>query len=457
MKRVIAIVSASAILAVAVFTGLHLQRSEAEVRPEMGEPYPDKPLNNVVLPPKGSGRTYIIQRHKMVTTPGLSKDWRQLDSATIYWDEAHGLIIEDQNYQVDLKVGKSVKYFPGKTETERAGVRRIAIYDKDGRFIKHEVRRKDGTLERQGEYVPKQDQYVQTYYFEDGKSIRRTRIFVRVINTQNINVEVDGMSQVQTISIPTKKFKLFKENVFQMTDQGPVPESEVMYINSDGGYSKRVYNIEGTRVGIIRQGGGAREHGEIYSPDGKNLLVEYDLGYAMVPSTMTYFRPDGTMWQSRMMAFNATNILTYDDAGKIALYKQTWRERPADGDKPAYSILSRVEEFNPVTGKGTTIINMVNDGSRIDNIMYYQPDGRSLYKFLDGKGNVILTRMNNGNKVEWEQVPEKLEKLSIPANRFKRDDPIQLTDFNFNDPRAPVWAYDYEDTENPKIGDNVPN
>ncbi len=458
MKRSITIVlSAAALAAAFLATGLLKQSSAYDGPfPDNTDPWPVKPLSNVILPSKDSGKSFIIQRFKMVKEPGFSKEWRQLDSATIQWDEAHLSLIEDQDYNRDQSVIKSVKHFPGITIEERGGLRRIAHYDAKGNFLKHEVYRKDGTLERQGAYIKEKDQYVQTYYFEDGKTVERSRIFFREIRTENVNVEKDGKSWVETISIPTKKFKLLKEEVFQQTPQGVIPESEVWFIQGGGGYFKKVFNAEGQKIGSVSQGANVKEHGEIYSPDGKNLLVEYDLAYGMQPGTMTYFRLDGTMWQSRMMLLGATNILIYDETGKKVLYKQIWRERPVDGKKPAYSILSKVDLYDPVTSEQSVTINMVNDGSIIDYVYYRLPNGKLLYKYLDKDGYIVRTELRNGNKVEETDAPSVREKLSFDQALFKRDDPIKLTDYNFNDPRAPAWTYDYEDQVYPKIGDYIP-
>ncbi len=458
MKRSITVVLSTAALAVAVLTlGLHKQSSADEGNfPSNTIPWPVKPLSNVILPSKGSGKSFILQGFKMVKEPGFSQEWRQLDSATIHWDESHMSLIEDQDYRRDQSVVKSVKHFPGITIEERGGLRRIAHYDIDGTFLKHEVYRKNGTLERQGAYVKKNDQYVQTYYFEDGKTVQRSRIFFREIRTENVNVEKDGKNWVETISIPTKKFKLLKEEVFQQTPQGVIPESEVWFIQGGGGYFKKVFNAEGLKIGSVSQGANVKEHGEIYSPDGKNLLVEYDLAYGMQPGTMSYFRLDGTMWQSRMMLLGATNILIYDETGKKILYKQIWRERPADGPKPAYSILSKVDLYDPVTNEQSVTINMVNNGSLIDYVYYRLPNGKLLYKYLDKDGYIIRTELRNGNKVEETDTSSVREKLSFEGVLFKRDDPIKLTDYNFNDPRAPAWTYDYEDQAYPKIGDYIP-
>ncbi len=164
MKRSITIVLSTATLAVAVLAlGLHKQSSADEGNFPDTVPWPAKPMSNVILPPKGSGKSFILQRFKMVKEPGFSHEWRQLDSATIQWDESHLSIIEDQDYRRDMSVSKSVKHFPGITIEDRGGLRRIAQYDIDGTFLKHQVYRKDGTLERQGEFVKKSDQYVQTY------------------------------------------------------------------------------------------------------------------------------------------------------------------------------------------------------------------------------------------------------------------------------------------------------
>jgi len=456
MKRSITVVLSAAVVAVAVLSLALQKQSSAEPGTFAGEPFPAKPLTSVILPPKGSGKTFIFKRYKMVKDQEFSQEWRQLDSATIHWDEKHQSLIEDQDYRKDETVSKSVKHFPGTTIEDRGGLRRIATYDTDGTFLKHEVRRKDGTLERQGEFVKKMDQYVQTYYFEDGKTVQRSRVFFREIRTENVNVEVDGKNWVKTISIPTKKFKLLKEDVYQRTAKGVIPESEVWFIPGGTGYFKKVFNAEGQKIGSVSQGANVKEHGEIYSPDGKNLLVEYDLAYGMQPGTMTYFRLDGTMWQSRMMVLGATNILIFNETGKKVLYKQVWRERPPVDGKPAYSILSKVELYDSVTNEPNVTINMVNDGSIIDYVYYRLPDGKSLYKYLDKEGYIVRTEMRNGNKVESNDASSVKEKLSFDKIIFTRDDPIKLTDYNFNDPRAPAWTYDYEDQVYPSIGDYIP-
>lgn len=456
MKRSIKVVLSTALAAVAVLVVVLLKQTSAEIGIFAGEPFPAKPMTNIILPSKGTGKSFILQRYKMVKDHEFSQEWRQLDSATIVWDERHQSLIEDQEYFPDQTVSKSIKHFPGVAVEERGGMRRIAYYDTDGTFLKHQVYRKDGTLERQGEYVKKSDQYFQTYYFEDGKTVQRSRIFFREVRSENINVEVDGKNWVQTIKIPTKKFKLLKEEVFQRTAKGVIPESEVWFIPGGDGYFKKVFNAEGQKIGSVNQGPNVKEHGEIYSPDGKNLLVEYDLAYGMQPGTMTYFRTDGTMWQSRMMVLGATNILIFDQTGKKVLYKQVWRERPPFEDKPAQSILSRVELFDPVTNEPSITINMVNNGLLVDYVYYRQPDGKSLYKFLDKDGFIVRTELRNGNRVESQDVPSVKEKLSFQDEFFKRDDPIKLTDYNFNDPRAPAWTYDYEDQVYPSIGDYIP-
>lgn len=456
MKRSVKVVLSTALLAVALLAMVLLKQTSAEIGNFAGEPFPAKPMSNIILPSKGSGKTFILQHYKMVKVPGFSQEWRQLDSATIQWDETHQSLIEDQEYFPDETVSKSTKHFPGITVEERGGLRRIAVYDTDGTFLKHQVYRIDGTLERQGEFDKKSDQYFQTYYFEDGKTIQRTRIFFREVRSENVNVEVDGKNWVKTITIATKKFKLLKEEVFQRTAKGLILESEVWFIPGGQGYFKKVFNAEGQKIGSINQGPNVKEHGEIYSPDGKTLLIEYDLAYGMQPGVMSYFRNDGTLWQSRMMALGATNILIFDQTGKKVLYKQVWRERPAFENQPAQSILSRVDVFDPETNEPSHTINMVNNGLLVDYVYYRQPNGKSLYKFLDKDGYIVRTELRNGNSVESQERPTVREKLSFEEVLFKRDDPIKLTDYNFNDPRAPAWTYDYEDQLYPSIGDYIP-
>ncbi len=92
----------------------------------------------------------------------------------------------------------------------------------------------------------------------------------------------------------------------------------------------------------------------------------------------------------------------------------------------------------------------------IDYVYYRLANGKSLYKFLDKDGYVVRTELRNGSQVESDSIPDVKEKLSFKDALFKRDDPIKLTDYNFNDPRAPAWTYDYEDQVYPSIGDYIP-
>ena len=153
MKRSVKVVLSTALAAVAVLVVVLLKQTSAEIGNFAGEPFPAKPMTNIILPSKETGKSFILQRYKMVKDPEFSQEWRQLDSATILWDESHQSLIEDQEYFPDQTVSKSTKHFPGTVVEERGGLRRIAYYDTDGTFLKHQVYRKDGTLERQGEYV----------------------------------------------------------------------------------------------------------------------------------------------------------------------------------------------------------------------------------------------------------------------------------------------------------------
>lgn len=108
------------------------------------EQFPKKLQERVLLPQTGQGKTIVFEHYRS------SSGRPQLDSSTAYWNKDHNSVIEDVEYRRDRSVSKSVKYFPVNQTDERGGIRRIALYNPDGTFFKHEVYRKDGSLAHRG-------------------------------------------------------------------------------------------------------------------------------------------------------------------------------------------------------------------------------------------------------------------------------------------------------------------
>lgn len=446
MKGAITVVSVIAFSAVVLFAASSDQKGFETIGEESGIRYPDKLPDRVLLPPDGSGKIMVFERHQ-----GHSADWPQLKSSTSYWGGENDFVIEDMDFRPDSSLSKSVKYFPGRTPEVRAGLRRIAHYNPDGTFFKHEVHRKDGTLERYGAYNPASDQYLQTYYFEDGKTVRRHRIFNREIETRYRNAEINGFSHVLKTTFPTNRFVLVKEEVFFSTDDGRILQSQISCGSGGENCIRKIFNAKGDQISIVHQGGNVKERGEIFSLDGKQLLAEYELSFGLNPSKINFFREDGTRWQSLSSLSGTTEVLHFDLSGNKLLFKQEWLGPPTEKRN-----LKKVELFHPDTGVRTAIVYMSEKNYSVERVVYPLESGKYLEMHLNTENEVTKALIKSQYGPEFQEIQSSREKQIFDESIFRWQYPLRLSDYNFNDPNAPAWIYDYEDSVQPAIPARFP-
>lgn len=392
------------------------------------ESYPNKLLIDLRLP--SDGRDFELVRHYFSGNARLRKD-----SFTL-WSEKFHSVMEYRSYAKDERKTCSEKRFPpanfnlenafkkypdhscgearsAPDQKDLGILRRLALYDLDGQsFVKHEVRRKDGTLERIGERQRDGRYHIQ-YYYRDGVTLHRDRYFIR--QNQVIKLDPFNTDPALTAYYQKKQYKLSFERVFR--NDGSTPESQVVLV--DGGYAKSLFNEKGERIATVNQDDGVYKNGDVYSADGKTLLASYT--YSPWISEERYFRADGSLEEVRVLYMGTTESRIFDPSGQRVLYKQVWRDRPESISGVARSILSRVHIYDDTSGK-EILIRMVNDGTSIDEVSFIgsQPDSS------------LLSLAN-----------------SMDPTRFKKSQRVKIDTYEFRDPSSPAWIYDYEDTENP--------
>jgi len=410
-----------------------------ESRPQANQifdSYPNKLLIDLHFP--SDGRDFEFVRH---SSSGSIRS-RQ-DSFTI-WSQKFDSVLEYRSYKDDERTLCSEKRYPTKSFNadtafknypahkcndkqivavhEDLGIlRRLAIYDRDGQsFIKHEVRRKDGSLERSGERQ-RDGRYHIRYYYADGITLHRERYFIR----KNEILKLDPLytDPLFSANYQKKQFKLSFERVYRK--DGLTPESQIVLV--EGSYAKSLFNEQGERVATINQDDGIYKNGDIFSSDGKTLLASYT--YSPWMSEEQYFRPDGTLLESRLMYMNSTEARFFDLSGKQVIYKQVWRDRPQTASSPARSILSRLHIYDDASGK-EIIVRMTNDGSAVNEVSYSD---------LSQPNSSLVSIAN-----------------SIDSTRFEKSQRIQINTQMFQNSSDPAWIYDYEDNLYPVVEKPTP-
>lgn len=394
----------------------------------------------------------------------------RLDSFAI-WDQLNDSVVEYVSFREDESIWCSEKRYPlafknsfasaapdtnypkyrcGErshiVDSEDLGVlRRIAKLDSDNiSFLSHEVRRKDGTLERKG-FRERDGRYHIQYFFSDGTTVQRDRYFVRRFPVWKGNWK--NLSRAQRYTIQNLQFKLSFERVYQAG--GSLTESEIILV--DGSYYKNIFNKDGVRIATISQGDGISQNGDVYSSDGKVLLASYSRSPWM--SEEQYFRPDGSLREARLFYMGSNESRFFDDKGQIVLYKQVWRNRPPSEDSQAHSVLSRVHVYD-YASKQEIMIRMTNDGRKIDEVTFGNGSALSVIKTLNAEGLVVKTELkSSGQIVSVEEFANPVEKLVFDQHLFAKSEQVQFETFKFQDPDSPAWIYDYEDNLAPRLGE----
>ncbi len=257
----------------------------------------------------------------------------------------------------------SVKYFQDDNSQQAASnqnkrVKSKASFDhRTGQlYTSHQVYRLDGTLERSGELLS-DGRYQTSYYWSDGKTLSRQRIF----NQSRVYVSE----------------KIFREDGSLLADvvQGQSDQREIVLYWPNGArqanYSSNLVN-------------GAR--GTYYAEDGVTVVCEFYRSYWAVEEvyyntagqiwqkrlaypgngsmTISLFAADGTTPASSSTASGTANASGGNTAGPLVAV-QFWKMRPSYDGKPAYKALSSVALYSGGQGRPYRVITFSNG----------QPDG----------------------------------------------------------------------------------
>ena len=217
----------------------------------------------------------------------------------------------------------SIKYFkqedngnasgPTANQTRNKQLKSKATFDhRTGKhYTSHQVYRIDGTLERTGELLG-DGRYRTSYYWLDGKTLSRQRIFSH---------SRDFVSE-----------QIFREDgsLFADVVQGQSDQREIVLYWPNGArqanYSSNLVN--GTR-------------GTYYAEDGVTVVCQFYRSYWA--SEEIYYNTAGQIWQKRI-AYSGSGSLTislFATNGQLVA-EQFWKVRPAYNDKPAYKVMSSV-------------------------------------------------------------------------------------------------------------------
>jgi antitoxin component YwqK of YwqJK toxin-antitoxin module len=253
----------------------------------------------------------------------------------------------------------SVKYFqdddsqPAASKQNKRVKSRATFDHRTGQlYTSHQVYRLDGTLERTGELLS-DGRYQTNYYWSDGKTLSRQRIF----NQSRVYVSE----------------KIFREDGSLLADvvQGQSDQREIVLYWPNGArqanYSSNLVN-------------GAR--GTFFAEDGVTVVCEFYRSYWSVEEI--YYNSNGQIWQKRL-AYRGNGSMTISlfaadgttpassstataNSGNTAgtlVAVQFWKMRPTYDGKPAYKVLSSVALYSGGQGRPYRIITFSNG----------QPDG----------------------------------------------------------------------------------
>lgn len=282
-----------------------------------------------------------------------------------------------------------------------------AGFDENGRFfISHQVYRKDGTLERTGEKL-RDGGYESKFYFDDGKTINRHRLFDA---KHTFVVESVFNSAGVRIAIRYKQGDNFHFSLYHESGAHAVLYTKTMF----------------------------GEAGTVLAADGQTVLFEF----AQDPWTTKelHYNEQGKPVQLRTFVrmIGSTDITIFNPDGTLR-YKQVWRQARRTKDGPIEPILSRVIEAKKKRLYRTVELN--KDG-KPTSVTYQIQGGRTVIKQLAG-GKIITsvkTIDSNGKVVSEVQGTGEVEHFD-PAMFIDPPHPERQT---FVDENAPPLIYDYK-------------
>lgn len=389
-----------------LFCAVFLARYENE---DITPRFPRKTQVVAYLPKPESERSLVLIRFKA--------DGKTRISGTIYWKSG---LIEDLTFEHN-RVVSSVEYFPLDDRDEDPhtvrGIKRAeAKFAADGiTYVYHAVYRKDGSLERLGQLLDSGG-YQADFYFEDGKTLARERIF-------------DSQKRY-------KQEKIYRRD-------GSLLAS---IYSKDGDYTKTetsLYRADGSLYADFTRDPIDGEKGHVYAADGHTMIVEYVRDYYSLQEI--FLDAQGNLIQnrdgSRMGGLLTVRGYTPVKGKMLMEYRQRWTLTQTLGPDADKHRLLRVEYYDFARSRSCEI-QMDVSGTIPQSVSCSEKDGGTLTKMLDADGTVkaIKKTSKNGLSRTWTPVG-KPEKLQFPGKWFENYRPEPLP--NWQDEDAPPPVYDF--------------
>lgn len=354
------------------------------------------------------------QRLKLIR---FDKDGVTQLSGTIYWNSG---LIEDLKFSKNVVVS-SIEYYPldnkeGDAHVIRGSKRAVSQFADGNTYTYHAVYRPDGTLERLGRLLQAGGSYQSTFYFEDGKTVSRERIFDALKHFRQEKIyRLDGSLLASTYS---------KAGDFSKTETS-------------------LYRADGTLYADFTRDPIDGEKGHVYSLDGKSMMLEYVRDYYSLQEIFLDER--GNLIQnrdgSRMGGLLTVRGYTQVQGKMLMQYRQRWTLTQTIGPEANKHRLLRVEYFDFVA-RTTCEIQMDVAGTTMASVSCPQKDGSAIVQRLSADGTTVqsIDRVSRSGKVV-SSLSGNSKTISFPEQWLKDHRPTPLPEWK--DAEAPPPLYDF--------------
>lgn len=392
---------------IALFHHFFLAHGDREI---LRVKFSDQTQKVIYMPDSSTG-----QRLKIIW---MASDGETQLKGTIYWNSG---LIEDLTF-VKSVVVSSIEYYPKDNKptdphTVRGVKRADAKFDKDGvTYTYHAVYRPDGTLERLGQLLQAGGSYVSTYYFEDGKTPSRERVF-------------DGLKRYTSEKIYRRDGSLLASIYSKAGDYAKTETS--------------LYRADGTLYANFTRDPIDGEKGHVFAPDGTSMILEYVFDYYGLQEI--YLDTKGNLIQNRdgNRMGGLLTVRSYRSVnGKMLMdYRQRWTLTQTIGPEAGKHRLLRVEYFDFAASR-TCEIQMDVSGRVVTAVTCPEKDGTSKVRHLTEDGVTIrsIDTVSRLGKVLSSQSGGG-KKLEFPEQWFTNYRPTPLPEWK--DEGAPPPVYDY--------------
>lgn len=379
----------------------------------------DREISRVTFGDKTQEVAYIPdpatqQRLKLIR---FAKDGITQLSGTIYWNSG---LIEDLTFAENI-VTSSVEYYPlddkvGDAHMIRGAKRGVSKFADGVTYTYHAVYRPDGTLERMGKLLQAGGSYQSTFYFEDGKTVSRERIF-------------DGLKHFRQEKIYRRDGSL-----------------EASIYSKAGDFNKTeasLYRDDGTLYADFTRDPIDGEKGHVYAADGNSMILEYVRDYYSLQEI--FLDAYGNLIQnrdgSRMGGLLTVRGYKQVNGKMLMQYRQRWTLSQTIGPDANKHRLLRVEYYDFVAGQ-TCEIQMDVSGTAIASVTCLQKNGSATVQRLSADGTTVqsIDRVSKSGKI-ISSVGGGSKTVAFPEQWLKDYRPTPLPQWKDTDAPPPVYDY----------------